>query len=166
MIIYFPTLWIFTFNICLVWITISMPGNIHALCLPYINNAFPVWLWFMCICALQQTMVTQMSCPVMNSRVMTAEEYFNPSHNNRDIGQPCHLTTKTQRCLHISHLSLLSHMLFVIIIILCLCSGKDSKPREWVRGKSSVKIQVVSYWYNNYETRSSFAQTSLLPCGV
>lgn len=96
----------------------------------------------MCVCSLQQTMVTQMSCPVMNSRAMTAEEYFNPnpSHTHRDIGQPCHLTTKTQRCLHISHHS---HMFFMIIIFPCLWSRKDRYPKNLDNSVNTHDIRSV-----------------------
>lgn len=88
----------------------------------------------LCVSTSQQTMVTQMSCPVMNSRVMTAEEYFNPnpSHIHRDIGQPSHLTTKTQRCLNASQLS---HTIFEIISS-CVCVQGTRSPRELFKGKS------------------------------
>ncbi|XP_060754076.1 ankyrin repeat domain-containing protein 13B isoform X2 [Neoarius graeffei] len=101
-----------------------------------------------------QTMVTQMSCPVMNSRVMTAEEYFNPSHNNRDIGQPCHLTTKTQRFkaklwLCESHPLSLAEQVAPIIDLMAISNALFAKLRDFITLRLPpgfpIKIEIPIY---------------------
>ncbi|KAK3531808.1 hypothetical protein QTP70_029724, partial [Hemibagrus guttatus] len=104
----------------------------------------------------EQTMVTQMSCPVMNSRVMTAEEYFNPnpSHTHRDIGQPCHLTTKTQRFkaklwLCESHPLSLADQVAPIIDLMAISNALFAKLRDFITLRLPpgfpIKIEIPIY---------------------
>ncbi|TSN57722.1 Ankyrin repeat domain-containing protein 13B [Bagarius yarrelli] len=103
-----------------------------------------------------QTMVTQMSCPVMNSRAMTAEEYFNlnPSHTQRDIGQPCHLTTKTQRFkaklwLCESHPLSLAEQVAPIIDLMAISNALFAKLRDFINLRLPpgfpIKIEIPIY---------------------
>ncbi|KAF5904389.1 ankyrin repeat domain-containing protein 13B isoform X1, partial [Clarias magur] len=103
-----------------------------------------------------QTMVTQMSCPVMNSRTMTAEEYFNPnpSHHHRDIGQPCHLTTKTQRFkaklwLCEAHPLSLAEQVAPIIDLMAISNALFAKLRDFINLRLPpgfpIKIEIPIY---------------------
>ncbi|MCI4385925.1 hypothetical protein PGIGA_G00056200 [Pangasianodon gigas] len=103
-----------------------------------------------------QTMVTQMSCPVMNSRAMTAEEYFNPNPGNthRDIGQPCHLTTKTQRFkaklwLCESHPLSLAEQVAPIIDLMAISNALFAKLRDFITLRLPpgfpIKIEIPIY---------------------
>ncbi|KAF7700098.1 ankyrin repeat domain-containing protein 13B isoform X1 [Silurus meridionalis] len=103
-----------------------------------------------------QTMVTQMSCPVTNSRSMTAEEYFNPnpSHVQRDIGQPCHLTTKTQRFkaklwLCESHPLSLADQVAPIIDLMAISNTLFAKLRDFITLRLPpgfpIKIEIPIY---------------------
>ncbi|MCJ8740157.1 hypothetical protein PDJAM_G00055570 [Pangasius djambal] len=103
-----------------------------------------------------QTMVTQMSCPVMNSRAMTAEEYFNPNPSNthKDIGQPCHLTTKTQRFkaklwLCESHPLSLAEQVAPIIDLMAISNALFAKLRDFITLRLPpgfpIKIEIPIY---------------------
>ncbi|KTG12928.1 hypothetical protein cypCar_00005668 [Cyprinus carpio] len=83
------------------------------------------------------TMVTQISCPATNPLAVTAEEYFNPNMSQRDIGQPCHLTTKTQRFkakmwLCESHPLSLSEQVAPIIDLMAISNTLFAKLRDFI----------------------------------
>ncbi|KAG8002182.1 Ankyrin repeat domain-containing protein 13B, partial [Nibea albiflora] len=85
-------------------------------------------------------LVTQMSCPaVTNPAALTAEEYFNPgsSPNQRDIGHPCQLTTKTQRFkaklwLCESHPLSLTEQVVPIIDLMAISNALFAKLRDFI----------------------------------
>ncbi|XP_027000872.1 ankyrin repeat domain-containing protein 13B [Tachysurus fulvidraco] len=121
-----------------------------------------------------QTMVTQMSCPVMNSRVMTAEEYFNPnpSHIHRDIGQPSHLTTKTQRFkaklwLCESHPLSLAEQVAPIIDLMAISNALFAKLRDFITLRLPpgfpIKIEIPIYHILN--ARITFANLNFCEDG-
>uniref|UniRef100_A0AAR2IRC2 Ankyrin repeat domain-containing protein n=1 Tax=Pygocentrus nattereri TaxID=42514 RepID=A0AAR2IRC2_PYGNA len=103
-----------------------------------------------------QTLVTQMSCPVTNPCALTAEEYFNPSlnHSHKDIGQPCHLTTKTQRFkaklwLCESHPLSLADQVAPIIDLMAISNALFAKLRDFITLRLPpgfpVKIEIPIY---------------------
>uniref|UniRef100_A0AAR2J245 Ankyrin repeat domain-containing protein n=1 Tax=Pygocentrus nattereri TaxID=42514 RepID=A0AAR2J245_PYGNA len=102
------------------------------------------------------TLVTQMSCPVTNPCALTAEEYFNPSlnHSHKDIGQPCHLTTKTQRFkaklwLCESHPLSLADQVAPIIDLMAISNALFAKLRDFITLRLPpgfpVKIEIPIY---------------------
>nr|XP_055052678.1 ankyrin repeat domain-containing protein 13B isoform X2 [Misgurnus anguillicaudatus] len=102
------------------------------------------------------TMVTQISCPVTNPSALTAEEYFNPSlsQSPRDIGQPCHLTTKTQRFkaklwLCESHPLSLAEQVVPIIDLMAISNALFAKLRDFITLRLPpgfpVKIEIPIY---------------------
>uniref|UniRef100_A0A8C2I3E4 Ankyrin repeat domain 13B n=1 Tax=Cyprinus carpio TaxID=7962 RepID=A0A8C2I3E4_CYPCA len=100
------------------------------------------------------TMVTQISCPATNPLAVTAEEYFNPNMSQRDIGQPCHLTTKTQRFkakmwLCESHPLSLSEQVAPIIDLMAISNTLFAKLRDFITLRLPpgfpVKIEIPIY---------------------
>ncbi|XP_026082295.1 ankyrin repeat domain-containing protein 13B-like [Carassius auratus] len=100
------------------------------------------------------TMVTQISCPATNPLAVTAEEYFNPNMSQRDIGQPCHLTTKTQRFkakmwLCESHPLSLSEQVAPIIDLMAISNTLFAKLRDFINLRLPpgfpVKIEIPIY---------------------
>uniref|UniRef100_A0A8C1VHZ9 Ankyrin repeat domain 13B n=1 Tax=Cyprinus carpio TaxID=7962 RepID=A0A8C1VHZ9_CYPCA len=100
------------------------------------------------------TMVTQMICPATNPLAVTAEEYFNPNMTQRDIGQPCHLTTKTQRFkaklwLCESHPLSLSEQVAPIIDLMAISNALFAKLRDFITLRLPpgfpVKIEIPIY---------------------
>ncbi|XP_059370241.1 ankyrin repeat domain-containing protein 13B isoform X4 [Carassius carassius] len=100
------------------------------------------------------TMVTQKSCPATNPLAVTAEEYFNPNMTQRDIGQPCHLTTKTQRFkaklwLCESHPLSLSEQVAPIIDLMAISNALFAKLRDFITLRLPpgfpVKIEIPIY---------------------
>ncbi|XP_051522113.1 ankyrin repeat domain-containing protein 13B isoform X1 [Myxocyprinus asiaticus] len=102
------------------------------------------------------TLVKQISCPVTNPSALTAEEYFNPnlSHSQRDIGQPCHLTTKTQRFkaklwLCESHPLSLADQVAPIIDLMAISNALFAKLRDFITLRLPpgfpVKIEIPIY---------------------
>uniref|UniRef100_A0A8C2Q2G4 Ankyrin repeat domain 13B n=1 Tax=Cyprinus carpio TaxID=7962 RepID=A0A8C2Q2G4_CYPCA len=100
------------------------------------------------------TMVTQMICPATNPLAVTAEEYFNPNMTQRDIGQPCHLTTKTQRFkaklwLCESHPLSLSEQVAPIIDLMAISNALFAKLRDFITLRLPpgfpVKIEILIY---------------------
>ncbi|RXN07656.1 ankyrin repeat domain-containing 13B-like protein [Labeo rohita] len=100
------------------------------------------------------TMVTQISCPATNPLALTAEEYFNPNMSQRDIGQPCHLTTKTQRFkaklwLCESHPLSLSEQVAPIIDLMAISNALFAKLRDFINLRLPpgfpVKIEIPIY---------------------
>ncbi|XP_063061856.1 ankyrin repeat domain-containing protein 13B [Engraulis encrasicolus] len=103
----------------------------------------------------QQTMVTQM-CSVTNPTALTAEEYFSPSLalGQRDIGHPCHLTTKTQRFkaklwLCESHPLSLAEQVAPIIDLMAISNALFAKLRDFITLRLPpgfpVKIEIPIY---------------------
>ncbi|XP_030633494.1 ankyrin repeat domain-containing protein 13B isoform X2 [Chanos chanos] len=103
-----------------------------------------------------QTLVTQTSYPVTNPAALTAEEYFNPnmSHNQRDIGHPCQLTTKTQRFkaklwLCESHPLSLAEQVAPIIDLMAISNALFAKLRDFITLRLPpgfpVKIEIPIY---------------------
>ncbi|XP_041670274.1 ankyrin repeat domain-containing protein 13B isoform X2 [Cheilinus undulatus] len=102
-------------------------------------------------------LVTQMSCPaVTNPAALTAEEYFNPSLSptQRDIGHPCHLTTKTQRFkaklwLCESHPLSLAEQVVPIIDLMAISNALFAKLRDFITLRLPpgfpVKIEIPLY---------------------
>ncbi|KAL2096106.1 hypothetical protein ACEWY4_008254 [Coilia grayii] len=104
----------------------------------------------------QQTLVTQMSCTVTNPTALTAEEYFSPSLplGQRDIGHPCHLTTKTQRFkaklwLCESHPLSLADQVAPIIDLMAISNALFAKLRDFITLRLPpgfpVKIEIPIY---------------------
>uniref|UniRef100_A0A672Q7G2 Ankyrin repeat domain-containing protein 13B-like n=1 Tax=Sinocyclocheilus grahami TaxID=75366 RepID=A0A672Q7G2_SINGR len=100
------------------------------------------------------TMVTQISCPATNPLAVTAEEYFSPNMSQRDIGQPCHLTTKTQRFkakmwLCESHPLSLSEQVAPIIDLMAISNTLFAKLRDFITLRLPpgfpVKIEIPIY---------------------
>ncbi|XP_066521240.1 ankyrin repeat domain-containing protein 13B isoform X2 [Hoplias malabaricus] len=102
------------------------------------------------------TLVTQMSCPVANPTALTAEEYFNPSlsQSHKDIGQPSHLTTKTQRFkaklwLCESHPLSLADQVAPIIDLMAISNALFAKLRDFITLRLPpgfpVKIEIPIY---------------------
>ncbi|XP_026861686.2 ankyrin repeat domain-containing protein 13B isoform X1 [Electrophorus electricus] len=103
-----------------------------------------------------QTQVTQMSSPVRNPGALTAEEYFNPSlcTNHKDIGQPCHLTTKIQRFkaklwLCESHPLSLAQQVAPIIDLMAISNALFAKLRDFIALRLPpgfpIKIEIPIY---------------------
>ncbi|XP_062872805.1 ankyrin repeat domain-containing protein 13B [Trichomycterus rosablanca] len=103
-----------------------------------------------------QTMVTQTSCPVTNTRALSAEEYFNPSPSQyqKDIGQPCQLTTKTQRFkaklwLCESHPLSLAEQVAPIIDLMAISNALFAKLRDFITLRLPpgfpIKIEIPIY---------------------
>uniref|UniRef100_A0A3Q2D1E5 Ankyrin repeat domain 13B n=1 Tax=Cyprinodon variegatus TaxID=28743 RepID=A0A3Q2D1E5_CYPVA len=103
-------------------------------------------------------LVTQMSTPaVTNPGALTAEEYFNPSSTQqtlRDIGQPCQLTTKTQRFkaklwLCESHPLSLAEQVVPIIDLMAISNALFAKLRDFITLRLPpgfpVKIEIPLY---------------------
>lgn len=100
-------------------------------------------------------LVTQMSCPtVTNPSALTAEEYFNPSQTQRDIGHPCQLTTKTQRFkaklwLCESHPLSLAEQVVPIIDLMAISNALFAKLRDFITLRLPpgfpVKIEIPLY---------------------
>uniref|UniRef100_A0A3P9IAY2 Ankyrin repeat domain 13B n=1 Tax=Oryzias latipes TaxID=8090 RepID=A0A3P9IAY2_ORYLA len=102
-------------------------------------------------------LVTQMSSPaVTNPAALTVEEYFNPSSTPtlRDIGHPCHLTTKTQRFkakmwLCESHPLSLAEQVVPIIDLMAISNALFAKLRDFVTLRLPpgfpVKIEIPLY---------------------
>lgn len=100
-------------------------------------------------------LVTQMSCPaVTNPSALTAEEYFNPTQTQRDIGHPCHLTTKTQRFkaklwLCESHPLSLAEQVAPIIDLMAISNALFAKLRDFITLRLPpgfpVKIEIPLY---------------------
>lgn len=100
-------------------------------------------------------LVTQMSCPaVTNPSALTAEEYFNPTLTQRDIGHPCHLTTKTQRFkaklwLCESHPLSLAEQVAPIIDLMAISNALFAKLRDFITLRLPpgfpVKIEIPLY---------------------
>ncbi|XP_058601506.1 ankyrin repeat domain-containing protein 13B isoform X2 [Onychostoma macrolepis] len=100
------------------------------------------------------TMVTQISCPATNPFAVTAEEYFNPNMTQRDIGLPCHLTTKTQRFkaklwLCESHPLSLPEQVAPIIDLMAISNALFAKLRDFINLRLPpgfpVKIEIPIY---------------------
>ncbi|XDV32204.1 hypothetical protein PO909_003078, partial [Leuciscus waleckii] len=100
------------------------------------------------------TMVTQISCPSTNPLALTAEEYFNPNMSQRDIGQPCHLTTKTQRFkaklwLCESHPLSLEEQVAPIIDLMAISNTLFAKLRDFITLRLPpgfpIKIEIPIY---------------------
>ncbi|XP_067221561.1 ankyrin repeat domain-containing protein 13B [Chanodichthys erythropterus] len=100
------------------------------------------------------TMVTQISCPATNPLAVTAEEYFNPNMSQRDIGQPSHLTTKTQRFkaklwLCESHPLSLEEQVAPIIDLMAISNALFAKLRDFITLRLPpgfpVKIEIPIY---------------------
>uniref|UniRef100_A0A4W4H9V9 Ankyrin repeat domain-containing protein n=1 Tax=Electrophorus electricus TaxID=8005 RepID=A0A4W4H9V9_ELEEL len=100
--------------------------------------------------------VTQMSSPVRNPGALTAEEYFNPSlcTNHKDIGQPCHLTTKIQRFkaklwLCESHPLSLAQQVAPIIDLMAISNALFAKLRDFIALRLPpgfpIKIEIPIY---------------------
>ncbi|XP_031429090.1 ankyrin repeat domain-containing protein 13B isoform X2 [Clupea harengus] len=103
-----------------------------------------------------QTLVTQMSCSMTNPTALTAEEYFSPSLplGQRDIGHPCHLTTKTQRFkaklwLCESHPLSLDDQVAPIIDLMAISNTLFAKLRDFITLRLPpgfpVKIEIPIY---------------------
>uniref|UniRef100_A0A3Q2SNF5 Ankyrin repeat domain 13B n=1 Tax=Fundulus heteroclitus TaxID=8078 RepID=A0A3Q2SNF5_FUNHE len=103
-------------------------------------------------------LVTQMSSPAMtNPAALTAEEYFNPGPTQptpRDIGQPCQLTTKTQRFkaklwLCESHPLSLAEQVVPIIDLMAISNALFAKLRDFITLRLPpgfpVKIEIPLY---------------------
>ncbi|KAK7882521.1 hypothetical protein WMY93_028695 [Mugilogobius chulae] len=100
-------------------------------------------------------LVTQMSCPaVTNPSALTAEEYFNPSQTQKDIGHPCQLTTKTQRFkaklwLCESHPLSLAEQVVPIIDLMAISNALFAKLRDFITLRLPpgfpVKIEIPLY---------------------
>uniref|UniRef100_A0A8C6TPV4 Ankyrin repeat domain 13B n=1 Tax=Neogobius melanostomus TaxID=47308 RepID=A0A8C6TPV4_9GOBI len=100
-------------------------------------------------------LVMQMSCPaVTNPAALTAEEYFNPSLTQRDIGHPCQLTTKTQRFkaklwLCESHPLSLTEQVVPIIDLMAISNALFAKLRDFITLRLPpgfpVKIEIPLY---------------------
>ncbi|KAF6736120.1 Ankyrin repeat domain-containing protein 13B [Oryzias melastigma] len=102
-------------------------------------------------------LVTQMSSPaVTNPAALTAEEYFNPGSSStlRDIGHPCHLTTKTQRFkakmwLCESHPLSLAEQVVPIIDLMAISNALFAKLRDFITLRLPpgfpVKIEIPLY---------------------
>ncbi|XP_062408088.1 ankyrin repeat domain-containing protein 13B [Sardina pilchardus] len=99
---------------------------------------------------------TQMSCSVTNPTALTAEEYFSPSLplGPRDIGHPCHLTTKTQRFkaklwLCESHPLSLADQVSPIIDLMAISNALFAKLRDFITLRLPpgfpVKIEIPIY---------------------
>ncbi|XP_076137710.1 ankyrin repeat domain-containing protein 13B isoform X1 [Alosa pseudoharengus] len=99
---------------------------------------------------------TQMSCSVTNPTALTAEEYFSPSLplGQRDIGHPCHLTTKTQRFkaklwLCESHPLSLADQVSPIIDLMAISNALFAKLRDFITLRLPpgfpVKIEIPIY---------------------
>uniref|UniRef100_A0AAY4EUG7 Ankyrin repeat domain-containing protein n=1 Tax=Denticeps clupeoides TaxID=299321 RepID=A0AAY4EUG7_9TELE len=104
----------------------------------------------------QQTLVTQTSCSVTNPTALTAEEYFNSGLplGQRDIGHPCHLTTKTQRFkaklwLCESHPLSLNDQVVPIIDLMAISNALFAKLRDFITLRLPtgfpVKIEIPIY---------------------
>ncbi|XP_022519618.2 ankyrin repeat domain-containing protein 13B isoform X2 [Astyanax mexicanus] len=102
------------------------------------------------------TLVTQLSSPVTNPSALTAEEYFNPSlsQSHKDIGQPCQLTTKTQRFkaklwLCESHPLSLAEQVSPIIDLMAISNALFAKLRDFITLRLPpgfpVKIEIPIY---------------------
>ncbi|NP_001025400.2 ankyrin repeat domain-containing protein 13B [Danio rerio] len=100
------------------------------------------------------TMVTQISCPTTNPLAVTADEYFNPTMSQRDIGQPCYLTTKTQRFkaklwLCESHPLSLEEQVAPIIDLMAISNTLFAKLRDFITLRLPpgfpVKIEIPIY---------------------
>ncbi|XP_056330044.1 ankyrin repeat domain-containing protein 13B isoform X2 [Danio aesculapii] len=100
------------------------------------------------------TMVTQISCPTTNPLAVTADEYFNPTMSQRDIGQPCYLTTKTQRFkaklwLCESHPLSLAEQVAPIIDLMAISNTLFAKLRDFITLRLPpgfpVKIEIPIY---------------------
>ncbi|XP_051966123.1 ankyrin repeat domain-containing protein 13B-like isoform X3 [Xyrauchen texanus] len=102
------------------------------------------------------TLVTQTSFPATNPSALTAEEYFNPnlSQSQRDIGQPSHLTTKTQRFkaklwLCESHPLSLEEQVAPIIDLMAITNALFAKLRDFITLRLPpgfpVKIEIPIY---------------------
>ncbi|XP_077064379.1 ankyrin repeat domain-containing protein 13B isoform X2 [Siphateles boraxobius] len=100
------------------------------------------------------TMVTQISCPSTNPLALTAEEYFNPNMSQRDIGQPYHLTTKTQRFkaklwLCESHPLSLEEQVAPIIDLMAISNTLFAKLRDFITLRLPpgfpIKIEIPIY---------------------
>ncbi|XP_036005448.1 ankyrin repeat domain-containing protein 13B isoform X1 [Fundulus heteroclitus] len=105
-----------------------------------------------------EALVTQMSSPAMtNPAALTAEEYFNPGPTQptpRDIGQPCQLTTKTQRFkaklwLCESHPLSLAEQVVPIIDLMAISNALFAKLRDFITLRLPpgfpVKIEIPLY---------------------
>uniref|UniRef100_A0A8C7WTZ4 Ankyrin repeat domain 13B n=1 Tax=Oryzias sinensis TaxID=183150 RepID=A0A8C7WTZ4_9TELE len=102
-------------------------------------------------------LVTQMSSPaVTNPAALTVEEYFNPGSTPtlRDIGHPCHLTTKTQRFkakmwLCESHPLSLAEQVVPIIDLMAISNALFAKLRDFITLRLPpgfpVKIEIPLY---------------------
>ncbi|XP_076831845.1 ankyrin repeat domain-containing protein 13B isoform X2 [Brachyhypopomus gauderio] len=102
------------------------------------------------------TQVTQMPSPVRNPGALTAEEYFNPGicTHHRDIGQPCHLTTKIQRFkaklwLCEAHPLSLAQQVAPIIDLMAISNALFAKLRDFINLRLPpgfpVKIEIPIY---------------------
>ncbi|XP_028818704.1 ankyrin repeat domain-containing protein 13B isoform X2 [Denticeps clupeoides] len=102
------------------------------------------------------TLVTQTSCSVTNPTALTAEEYFNSGLplGQRDIGHPCHLTTKTQRFkaklwLCESHPLSLNDQVVPIIDLMAISNALFAKLRDFITLRLPtgfpVKIEIPIY---------------------
>ncbi|CAL9684185.1 unnamed protein product [Knipowitschia caucasica] len=100
-------------------------------------------------------LVTQMSCPaVTNPSALTADEYFNPSQTQKDIGHPCQLTTKTQRFkaklwLCENHPLSLAEQVVPIIDLMAISNALFAKLRDFITLRLPpgfpVKIEIPLY---------------------
>uniref|UniRef100_A0A3P9M2E6 Ankyrin repeat domain 13B n=1 Tax=Oryzias latipes TaxID=8090 RepID=A0A3P9M2E6_ORYLA len=116
----------------------------------------------LCLChncphGLIWALVTQMSSPaVTNPAALTVEEYFNPGSTPtlRDIGHPCHLTTKTQRFkakmwLCESHPLSLAEQVVPIIDLMAISNALFAKLRDFITLRLPpgfpVKIEIPLY---------------------